>query len=289
MQPCRYRSISSDGEGWRVSLRVGEAELECRPRAIIAADGEHSSLRRDLSGSRRRAEEWLAVRAYLGGLSEPVPQMSFHFTRDVLPGYGWVFPAGSQEGGFRANAGVYVHSERLRRGGHSLKELFRRFVEPLVESPSAPLHGARLESEPQGYPITPYNPARRLVFRNALLAGDAAGVADPLTGEGIGPAILSGRLAAEAAARFVSSGAAIDLLRYADELKRALDPTRRRGRFLLYLLERHSWLVDRLFVRAESDRRLADRVFRVLSGDLPLRRVFRPSVFLRIYWPGLFR
>jgi len=113
---------------------------------------------------------------------------------DLLPGYAWIFPLP----GGRANVGYGV----LRsdgRSGRELKELWPDLLaRPVVRDilgpdarPSAPVHA---------WPIpTRYEPSR-LVNGRVLFAGDAAGVVDPMTGEGIAQAIETGILAAEAIA-----------------------------------------------------------------------------------------
>jgi flavin-dependent dehydrogenase len=60
-------------------------------------------------------------------------------------------------------------------------------------------YGISLENVPLRGHLIPYSPIyARISTARILLAGDAAGLVDPLSGEGIRPAILSGRLAAEA-------------------------------------------------------------------------------------------
>jgi len=65
---------------------------------------------------------------------------------------------------------------------------------------------------------------RRPGRKNILLAGDAAGLVDPVTGEGIALAMHSGELAAQAAIRAVRQNVATSALRH---YKRALKPTHR--------------------------------------------------------------
>lgn len=132
--------------------------LPKQPRAMLAARAYFSDLAADN-----------AFRLYFGG----VPQ----------PGYGWMFPVGSGV----ANVGVGYFSNRERRPARVILEdwLRKRLPE------------ARMTSEMHGYPI-------RVDFLRApthadrtLLVGEAAGLVNPLTGEGIDYALESGQLAAE--------------------------------------------------------------------------------------------
>lgn len=79
--------------------------------------------------------------------------------------------------------------------------------------------------------VVPRSVARSgLVRGRVLLAGDAAGLADPVTGEGIGHAVVSGRIAAEAAARADDPATVRDL--YARRVEAEVLPDVRAGGFL---------------------------------------------------------
>ncbi len=103
------------------------------------------------------------------------------FDFDVEPsGYAWVFPKSQH-----LSAGILS----LRRGAHALRQQLESYLARLHIEPSAApsCHGALI-------PIAPRRggPARKRV----LLCGDAAGLVDPVTGEGISYAIRSGEMAA---------------------------------------------------------------------------------------------
>jgi len=161
---------------------------------VIAADGMWSPLRKmlglNVDGYRG---EWHAFRQYFRNVSpRAASELVVWFERDLLPGYAWSFPLS----GDRANIGFGI-----RRGGPhtvgAMKSLWpdllsRPHVQELLGPDATP------ESPHKAWPI----PARvgrvPLVGPNTLFVGDAAAVTDPMTGEGIGQAILTGRMAAEA-------------------------------------------------------------------------------------------
>jgi len=160
---------------------------------VIAADGQWSTARRALEpGSARDLGEWHAARQYFDGVDDD--RLWVIFDRDLLPGYAWVFPLP----GGRANVGYGV----LRsdgRSGRQLKDLWPDLLaRPLMREVLGPR--ARPCDTVRAWPIpTHYDPAR-LAHGRVLFAGDAAGVVDPMTGEGIAQAIETGMLAAEAIA-----------------------------------------------------------------------------------------
>jgi flavin-dependent dehydrogenase len=106
-----------------------------------------------------------------------------------LPGYSWYVP---KEHGW-LNVGIGGIAERMKRGGHDIRAHWAQLAAMLGGS-LAP--GAQYD--PAGYSY--YLRGRVEVVRrdNAFITGDAAGLATRDLGEGIGPAVRSGLLAAEA-------------------------------------------------------------------------------------------
>ncbi|HEY8216029.1 MAG TPA: geranylgeranyl reductase family protein [Acidimicrobiia bacterium] len=180
-----------------VHARVGDTMVEARH--VIAADGHWSTVRR-LREPEAPADlgSWHAFRQYFRGVDDPRQWVLFE--EDLLPGYAWVFPLP----GGRANVGFGV----LRGpgvGGKHLKELWP----DLLARPSVRrVLGPRAEAEltHRAWPIPTALRSERLADGPVLYIGDAAGVVDPMTGEGIAQALESGLLAVDAIAAGGSPG-----------------------------------------------------------------------------------
>ena len=194
----------------KLAVHAGDIELilgdgtPVTARHVIAADGHWSTVRRALEpDSPRDLGEWHAVRQYFDGVNDD--RLWVLFERDLLPGYAWVFPLP----GGAANVGYGVLRSD-RRSGRDLKELW---PELLARPALRAVLGDATPAEPvRAWPIpTRYDPAR-LTNGRVLFVGDAAGVVDPLTGEGIAQAIETGALAAEAIATRRRSGAGVEAL-----------------------------------------------------------------------------
>ena len=176
-----------------VELLLGDGEA-VRARHVIAADGHWSPVRRALEPEAPRdLGEWHAVRQYFADVDDD--RLWVLFERDLLPGYAWIFPLP----GGGANVGYGV----LRADGRSGRDLKQLWPELLDRPSMREILGARARpTEPvRAWPIpTRYNPSR-LTNGRVLFVGDAAGVVDPMTGEGIAQALQTGVLAADAIAR----------------------------------------------------------------------------------------
>jgi flavin-dependent dehydrogenase len=169
---------------------------EVRADFVIGADGATSLVARTAGLIDERRVLWgFAVRAYVSGAVdlpaiifwEPTPWQAF-------PGYGWVFPGAA--GGANVGLGLATLSDRTAgaRAARTLPQFFEHLrrlelgVEPSVPSAGRPLGGwlkmGMVGTTPAAGPT--------------LLVGDAAGLINPLQGEGIAQALGSGRLAAAA-------------------------------------------------------------------------------------------
>jgi menaquinone-9 beta-reductase len=186
----------------------------CVARWVVAADGHYSSVRRLLDAARTTGREarpardaepdlgtWHAFRQYFDGVEER--RLFVVFDPELLPGYAWVFPVG----GGRANVGFGV-----LRGAHDApggKRLAAMWREVIARPVMRDILGARAApaAAHRAWPIPASYDPKRLVSGRVLFVGDAAGVVDPMTGEGIAQALETGSLAVRAIARDATPGA----------------------------------------------------------------------------------
>jgi geranylgeranyl reductase family protein len=160
----------------------------------VAADGMWSPTRKLLGVDEPGyLGEWHAFRQYVARVSGPArDRLYVWFEPDLLPGYAWSFPL--PDG--RANIGYGV----LRDGRRSGRELNALWTDLWRRPHIAAALGPEVEFEGRhtAWPIPAGIDRATLATGRVLFVGDAAMATDTMTGEGIGQALLTGRLAAEA-------------------------------------------------------------------------------------------
>lgn len=184
----------------RVTTTAGEVEVgtndghRVRAATAIAADGAWSPVRRLLGLTEPGyLGEWHAARQYVGNVTGVAAErLCVWFEPDLLPGYAWSFPLP----GGRANVGFGV-PRRADRHGKQLKALWdTTFRRPHIADALGP--AVEWEGRMTAWPIPAAVDRAALTHERVLFVGDAARATDVMTGEGIGQALLTGRLAAEA-------------------------------------------------------------------------------------------
>jgi flavin-dependent dehydrogenase len=116
-----------------------------------------------------------------------------------LPGYSWFVP----KAGGHLNVGIGGMSTKLKRRGEKIRGHWDRLTSSLAEQHFS----ADRDWNPDGYTYYLRNDAEQLRQGNAFVVGDAVGLATRDMCEGIGPAVRSGLLAADA----IATGADYDL------------------------------------------------------------------------------
>lgn len=164
--------------------------------AVIAlgADGAHSILNKKLTDSKVEKDHYCAgVRQYFENVKDfhPENHIELHFYKEILPGYLWVFPLP----GNKANVGLGILSSVVSKKKMNLKKEMIRLLEtqPALKDR---FKDAKPLGEIEGFGLPLGSKKRTISGDRFLLLGDAAGLIDPFTGEGIANSIRSGRFAA---------------------------------------------------------------------------------------------
>lgn len=208
----RFRKIGGlarlTDAGHSVRLITQSREL-IQARTLIAADGADSSIRRllDLPPVSRKA---FSLELDIDIAADAAKQPALLDFEAVAGGYGWWFPKGHS-----SNYGIALMEGLTVRPHDALDAFLQKLgvARPL----QAPIRGAAIGA---------FSVNTALGQGNVLLCGDAAGLADPITGEGISLAFRSGRAAALAVIQARQPGEALPL--YAQMAQPLIDILRQR-------------------------------------------------------------
>lgn len=256
----------------------GRTSLRLAAPLLITADGAHASFTRKL-GLVKSGPDLVAVRAYFEDVRGGDGLLEFHYDAVLSPGYAWIFPLT----GGRANVGLGTFVSRSRARGVNLKQELDRFIRQNPYA-AARLGQARLVGPVRGHPLRSRMDSVTPVADNILVAGEAAGLVNPLNGEGIGTAMLSGELAARHGLAALEAGdLSTGALRpYAVDLQQQIG----RRHAVFRLLQRIiAWppALNRVVRRARHDRHFAQTLFEVIIELRHPADLLKPG-FL---WPWL--
>jgi geranylgeranyl reductase family protein len=245
---------------------------------VIGADGAWSPLRHALGANQPGyLGDWHAFRQYFSGVGPAAAGLWIWFEPDLLPGYAWSFPLP----GGRANVGFGIQ----RDAGIPVREMKDMWPELLARPAVREVLGdsAVPEGTHKAWPIPARVDKMPLTAGDgrALFVGDAACATDPMTGEGIAQALLTGRLAAAA----VLSGAAAVGPRYEQAVEHDLFADHRLARLLSRALSHRKGVRIALRVAGSSD--WTRRNFgRWLFEDYPRAALLTPGRWHRGMFSG---
>jgi geranylgeranyl reductase family protein len=193
------RVTAREGEDVVIARR-GEGLFIIRPKVIVGADGPFSTVGRWMGSVNERPIPAVQARVHL---KAPMDSTEVYFRREIVAGYGWLFPRGDE-----ANAGLGMRRPEHGPSIYRSLSLFLRHLSDMGKIDQRPLRYMA------GY--IPVRPLERTVDKNMLLVGDAAGQTHPITGAGVPQAVVCGKMAGKWAARAAGEGNP-DLLKGYDE------------------------------------------------------------------------
>ncbi len=227
-------------------------------RAIVGADGADSVVARAVGLRPRREERFVLAIEAEAPRPDYVPETDALIDFGVSRGYGWLFPKGRW-----CNVGVGTDDRRE----------FRRLRRHLADFLDRNQIQFRDSLRVVGHKIPTWRGAEPLHRGNAVLVGDAAGVADPFFGEGIAYAIQTGRFAAAAVGRFCA-GDWPDLSGYTLAVQNVLARDLRFWSLLGRVVYRAPGLAVRALAASRRAQALADGA---ITGRLSFSRSWQPG------------
>ena len=254
--------IEENGRVVGARLRQGEARPEVRARWVVLATGAGVQPLVATGLCTRRTPSGIALRGYVHNPSLAGRQttMDVVWDRALRPGYGWIFPCGEDT----YNIGVGAFFRQGQAADANLRQMFDDFTR--VYAPArALMDGGTLQGDLKGAPLRCTLEGAASGRPGLLATGETLGSTYDFTGEGIGKALETGLMAADA----LLSGARDGLDEAAVRQRYDQQLATLRPKFALYekanSVNRHPWLADLVIWRAQRSASLRRRMSGVLD------------------------
>ncbi len=256
--------------------------LEIRAKVVVGADGTSSVVAQKAGvGASPPEHQVIATRGYYKGVTGMTGNIELHFVDEVMPGYFWIFPL---DNGW-ANVGLGVLTSEKQKRKMNLKELqeqilannamFReRFKEAKIDE-----QGIKVWTLPLGSGEN----HRKNHGNGWILAGDAASLIDPFSGEGVGNAMTSGKFAAKAIANALKTGdfseKAFD--GYDSELWAAIGPELNTS-LNLQKIGKIKWLLNLVIDKAATKPKVKEAISGMLANEEAKKSLISPLGMLKL-------
>ncbi len=285
------QAIASDNIHWfpehpvtavkisEAGVEVSSGEVVFHGKVVIGADGAHSQVAKSL-GIRHMDKRFhsAGVRAYVQGVTgfHDKNFIELHYLEDLLPGYFWIFPLPNGA----ANVGLGMLSADLAKKPRALRKVLEEIMQSHPDIAPRFSHST-LEGPIVGFGLPLGSRKIPISSARAMLVGDAASLIDPFSGEGIGNAMISGRIAAQTILRLWPEQAfdAKSLQSYDDAVYRKLGQELRLSRTMQKMV-RFPKLFD-FFVRKSNQNSSLKLLITMMFESVDLRKELARPYF---YW-----
>jgi geranylgeranyl reductase family protein len=256
--------VNSQNDSWQVQTNDGTFES----KYLIAADGAKSTVAKLLGFAEPTtiAAESLQVP---GAVSDRHKTMAFFDFGSLKNGFMWCFPKAD---GYSFSA-AYVRDSKGKPD--ELKKQLTKYAEMFELDPS--------QGQYTEHPLNLWQANRPLHSDRVLLAGEAAGMVDPLIGEGIRPAMFTGIKAAEAVHSAIV-GDAQALANYTETINQEWGANLSKADFLAGLFYKAPKIAYKLGVKRPAAGQLMGKI---LCGELSYSQIADKATQKLKFIPGI--
>lgn len=248
-------------------------------KVVVGADGAASIVATKLGLNNPKPEhECIALRVYYENISECTPNIEIHFVDSLLPGYFWIFPLENNT----ANVGVGMLTSDIKK--HDIKlqeEMFRVIKEdPLFKER---FKNAKPISDVKGWRL-PLGSYRRKAHGNGwILLGDAASLIDPFSGEGVGNAMTSAKVANPVLKKAFEQNDFSEafLKEYEEELWKELGPELKTS-YQLQRMGKIKPLLNLVVGKASKSREIQETISGMLANETAKKSLINPMFYLKL-------
>tara|TARA_B100002052_G_scaffold278631_1_gene285160 strand:+ start:3562 stop:4779 length:1218 start_codon:yes stop_codon:yes gene_type:complete len=247
---------------------------------ILGCDGSKSVIARKLGyHTEDEKNTAIAIRCYYSGVEGLTDQIELHFVDEVLPGYFWMFPAGKNI----ANIGIGLSKKNAKKDERKLTQILDEVTKSdfFINR----FKNAKKLEKPKGWSL-PLGRIKRPNHGNGfMLLGDAAGLIDPFTGEGIGNAMGSAKIAVEISSlahqkrdfskKMFSEYDKLVWKEFGPELKTSTK---------LQNLANYRTLLNLVINKASLNKNIQEIISGMLTKEIPKEKLSNPMFYLKLFF-----
>ena len=280
LEGFKVKDIVHDGNklnGVRGINKDGDEQIIEAP-IVLGCDGANSIVARKLDTYKRGMDNTaVAIRCYYEGVEGLSNQIELHYISEVKPGYFWLFPAGKE----KANIGIGLSKNDAKKENRTLANIMEEVTRS--EYFKKRFLNAKPLEKPKGWNLPMGSIHRKNYGDGYMLLGDAAGLIDPFTGEGIGNAMVAAKYATLVAKEAKKLGDfSENILKRYDELLWNEIGKELKTSTKLQSLSRSSFLLNFVIKRAARNEEVQEIISGMLSKEIPKDELSSPLFYFKI-------
>ena len=243
-----------------IDIAKKRKEKKFYAKVIVGSDGVNSVVAKKVLGNKYKTDDnhtCDAIRAYYTGITGLSKNMEIYFFEGSLPGYFWIFPVSKN----CANVGLGMLSCEVKKKMRKKQNLISIFNDVLTNEQTIKKRFAKskIDGKITGWRLPFGSYRRQLAGDGWVLLGDAASLVDPFSGEGVGNATTSSKLASRVIVKAI----------YNDDVSREVLAEYERDLWdeigselkinhKLQKLSNNKWLTNRIVSKAVNNKEIRD-------------------------------
>jgi geranylgeranyl reductase family protein len=251
---------------------------EAYAKVVVGADGSTSPIAHAVGHTPQVKGRYATnIRAYFENVQGPMDQCQLYYLKGICPGYFWIFPVDQKT----CNVGIGMRPEDFKKMGKSLHQILDETLKS--ERFAWRFKKAKQVSEWKEWGLSVLGKRRTCAGNGWVLCGDAGTFAMTFSGEGCGPSMRTGKIAAEAIDRCLTKGDVTHegLKLYEENLWKILDPEVKGFRWLEFLLLNepiYNWVIK----KASKNKELLEISSRMQDKYELSQKMVSPQTILKL-------
>jgi geranylgeranyl reductase family protein len=290
LEDTRLMNYNITSSGITAQLKQGLLTKQIKAKVIVGADGSSSTVARQLQGGKHSDEfQLLGLRTYYENINGPTDRVDIYFTGESFPGIFWLFPKGTNG----ANIGMACTSATLPHKAGNIKRQLSAHLENNADI-KARIGNGKIEGKIDGWILKFFNAKSIITSNRLLMVGDAAGLINPLSGDGIQYALLSARWASETlyACFEKNDFSAAAIYNYRKKVDKELGYDFALSNLLVQFARNKTlmpvWMkiLSVMISRAKEDKQYADTIAGIFEGTYPSQKALNANFILKSLFQG---